>query len=234
MADTPRRERGPLRLPEPYVTRGLVTRLRVARLLKRFDERRVWAAFMLVNGFLTIGLLAAIAVISGTPFVFPSLGPTAILFFFDPISPSATPRNTLIGHAIAICCGYGALVLFGLQHAGSAMEEGVTAPRALAAALSLGATGALMILLKAAHPPAGATTLMVSLGALTHPFHLLLIEVAVGVLVVQAIGINRLAGLDYPLWAYRGPPREVSPDRARPGGASAAGPSGPRKGEAPR
>ena len=100
-------------------------------------------------------------------------------------------------------CGYGSLVLFHLEHSGSALALGVTGPRVLAAALSLAATGALMILLKAAHPPAGATTLIVSLGAIARPLHLAVIEVALVLLVLQAIAINRLAGLDYPLWRVR-------------------------------
>ncbi|HYG67891.1 MAG TPA: HPP family protein, partial [Anaeromyxobacteraceae bacterium] len=183
---------------EPEVLRGLAERFRVRNLLRRFPERSVWAAFMFVNGFVTIGLLAGVAVISGTPFVFPSLGPTAFLFFFDPAAPSATPRNAVIGHAVGILCGWGSLVLFGLEDAGSAMATHVTVERALAAALSLAATGAVMILLRAPHPPAGATTLIISLGALTRPFHLALIEVAVALLALQAVAINRLAGLDYP------------------------------------
>lgn len=199
----------------PEVTRGLVARFRLTSLLGRFDERSVWAAFMLVNGFLTIALLGAVAAVSRTPFVFPSLGPTAFLFFFQPTAPSATPRNALIGHAIGIACGYGALVLCGLQHAGPATQVGVTLPRVLAAALSFAATGSLMVLLRAAHPPAGATTLLISLGALTRPFHLLLIEVAVGVLVLQAIAINRLAGLDYPLWSRRTGGAVTPPSRAQ-------------------
>jgi CBS domain-containing membrane protein len=60
-----------------------------------------------------------------------------------------------------------------------------------------------MILLKAAHPPAGATTLIISLGIVSKPFYLLVIEIAVGLLTLQAIAINRLAGIDYPLWAKR-------------------------------
>ena len=87
------------------------------------------------------------------------------------------------------------------------MATGVSAARIGAAALSLGATGALMILLKAAHPPAGATTLIISLGIVTKPLHLLVIEIAVALLTLQAIAINRLAGIDYPLWAVRNDPR---------------------------
>lgn len=188
---------------EPQVIRGIAARLRVTWLLKRFDERKVWAAFMFVNGFVTIGLLSLVALATGTPFVFPSLGPTAFLFFFDPRAPSASPRHALVGHAIGILCGYGSLLLFHLEHSGSALALGVSGPRVLAAALSLAATGALMILLKAAHPPAGATTLIISLGAIARPLHLLVIEVALALLVLQAIGINRLGGLDYPLWRPR-------------------------------
>jgi CBS domain-containing membrane protein len=158
---------------------------------------------MFLNGFITIAILAAVAMISRTPFVFPSLGPTAFLFFFTPRAPAATPRHTIYGHAIGIACGYGALCLFGLQHAPAAMVAGVSAARIGAAALSLASTGALMILLKAAHPPAGATTLIISLGIVTKPFHLLVIEVAVAILTLQAIAINRLAGIDYPIWALR-------------------------------
>ena len=202
----------PLQLLEPEVTRGLVARLRLSRLLARFPERPVWAAFMFVNGFLTIAILAAVAMVSGTPFVFPSLGPTAFLFFFTPTLPTASPRNTLYGHAIGIACGYGALVATGLEHAPPAMVAGVDLRRGLAAALSLSATGALMILLKAAHPPAGATTLIVALGIVTRPFHLVVIEVAVALLTVQAIAINRLAGIDYPLWARRNAPGQKPPE----------------------
>jgi CBS-domain-containing membrane protein len=199
MSDRRRR----LQLLEPEVVRGLIARLQLKSLLARFPERPLWALFMFINGFVTIAILAAVAMVSHTPFVFPSLGPTAFLFFFTPTAPTASPRHTVFGHAIGIACGYGSLWLTGLQHAPPAMMTGVSPDRILAAALSLAATGALMILLKAAHPPAGATTLIISLGIVTRPLHLAIIEVAVVLLVCQAIAINRLAGLDYPLWSRR-------------------------------
>ena len=68
-------------------------------------------------------------------------------------------------------------------------------------ALSLATTGALLILLNVPHPPAAATTLIVSLGVVTTPAYLFVLEAAVGLLVVQALLINRLAGVRYPLWA---------------------------------
>jgi CBS-domain-containing membrane protein len=196
-------ERRPLALHDPEVAHHLAARLRLTHLLTRHSERPMWALFMFLNGFVTIALLAAVAMLSRTPFVFPSLGPTAFLFFFTPRAPAATPRNTMYGHAIGIFCGYAALRLFGLEHAPPAMVTGVSAARIGAAALSLASTGALMILLKAPHPPAGATTLIISLGIVISPFHLVVIEIAVAILTVQAIVINRLAGIDYPLWAFK-------------------------------
>jgi CBS-domain-containing membrane protein len=194
-------------LHEPNVARSLLARLQLAHLVARYAERPVWALFMFVNGFITIALLAAVAMVSGTPFVFPSLGPTAFLFFFTPRAPAATPRHTIYGHAIGIACGWASLWLFGLEHAPSAVTSGVSAARVGAAALSLASTGALMILLKAAHPPAAATTLIVSLGVVTQPLHVMMIQIAVAILTLQAIVINRLAGIDYPRWARRGDAR---------------------------
>lgn len=189
----------------PLVVRGLLARLRLSHLLETFPERPVWALFMFVNGFATIAMLALVAMATGSPFEFPSLGPTAFLFFFAPTSPAASPRHTICGHAIGIACGYAALLITGLQHAPPALAAGVDLPRAMAAALSLASTGALMILFKVAHPPAGATTLIISLGMVTRPVYLAVIELAVGLLTLQAIVINRAAGLDYPLWARRVP-----------------------------
>ncbi len=179
---------------------GLLDRLRLGRLLSRHPPRVVWAAFVFVNGFVTIAILAALAMLTRTPFVFPSLGPTAFLLFFTPLAPASSPRNTLYGHAIGILCGYAALLVTGLQHAPPAIATGVDAQRVLASALSLAATGAGMILFRCPHPPAGATTLIVSLGIVTRPQYLAEIEVAVALLTLQAFVINRLAGLDYPRW----------------------------------
>lgn len=47
------------------------------------------------------------------------------------------------------------------------------------------------------------TWLGVGLGIITAPLHLLVIEIAVVMLTLQAIVINRHAGIDYPTWALR-------------------------------
>jgi hypothetical protein len=162
---------------------------------------RIWALFMFVNGFISIGILCGLAMLFRTPFIFPSLGAIAFLVFFTPTTPAASPRNTLCGHAIALICGYAALWVTGLQHAGPAVVAEFGWARILAAALSLATTGALMIRLNVPHPPAAATTLIVSLGLVSRPAYLVILEAGVALLVVQAIIINRLTGVRYPFWA---------------------------------
>jgi CBS domain-containing membrane protein len=182
------------------ILRGILTRVRLPWLLQHYSQVPVLALFSFINGCISIGLMAALAVVTRSPFIFPSLGPTAFLFFYTPTAPSASPRNTIVGHTIGAAAGYFSLVVTGLTLAGPALSVGVTWPRVIAAALSLGLTAGLMVLLKSPHPPAGATTLIVSLGILTKPWQLLLLMAAVILLTLQALAINRLAGIPYPLW----------------------------------
>jgi CBS-domain-containing membrane protein len=182
---------------------GLFRRFQLKWLLAHHSRVPILALFSFINGCVSIGIMAAVAVITGSPFVFPSLGPTAFLFFYTPTAPAASPHNAIIGHTIGVVAGYFSLVVTGLTMAGPALAVGVTWPRVIAAALSLGLTSGLMVLLKSPHPPAGATTLIVSLGILTQPKQLAVLLLAVVMLTVQAFVINRLAGIDYPVWSPR-------------------------------
>ncbi len=179
---------------------SLLRRLRLDWLLRHFPPRLVRSVYVFVNGFVTIALLALLALVSQNPFVFPSLGPTAFLLFFSPLAKTSSPRNTVFGHAIGILCGYGAYVVTGAGATPFGLHPGIFWPRILAAALSLSLTDGLMVLFGVSHPPAGATTLIISLGIISKPRELVIIEVAVFLLVAQALAINRLAGLPYPLW----------------------------------
>jgi CBS-domain-containing membrane protein len=179
---------------------GLARRFRLPALTARYDSTFVLGLFALVNGLIAIGAMAFVALVTGQPFVFPSLGPTAFLLFYTPMAPAASPRNTICGHAIGAAAGYLALVVFGLTEAAPALATSVTAARVGAAALSLGLTSGVMVWARVPHPPAGATTLIVSLGILREPDQLLVLMVAVALLVVQGYVINRLAGIPYPVW----------------------------------
>lgn len=185
---------------------GLAERARLPHLLRVHHSRvAILAAFAFLNSCISIALMSVLALVTHSPFIFPSLGPTAFLFFYTPTAPSASPRNTIIGHLVGICAGYFALAVTGLTAASAATATGVTWPRVIAAALSLGLTAGLMVLLRSPHPPAGATTLIVSLGILSTPYQLVILMCGVIVLTLQAIAINKLAGIDYPWW---NPPTE--------------------------
>ena len=179
---------------------GLARRLRVPELSKRHSSTTVLAVFSFVNGLISIALMAIAALVTRAPFIFPSLGPTAFLVFYTPTAPAASPRNTLCGHLIGALAGWLSLVIFGLTAAPPALTGGVDWARVGAAGLSLGLTAGLMVLLRVPHPPAGATTLIVSLGLMPHLWQIGVLMLAVVVLTIQGLVINRLAGIDYPLW----------------------------------
>lgn len=183
------------------VVLGLAERFRFHALARRYNSTVILGVFSFVNGCLSIGVMTLAAFVTRQPFVFPSLGPTAFLLFYTPTAAAASPRNTIVGHAIGAGAGYLSLVVFGLTTAGPALAVGVSAPRIGAAALSLGLTAGLMALFKVPHPPAGATTLIVSLGILPDPVDLAVLMLAVILLTLQGLTINRLAGIAYPWWS---------------------------------
>lgn len=150
---------------------------------------------------LGLAVAAALARVTGSVWVFPSLGPTIMLQVERPLAPDSSPRNTVIGHVVALLAGYFSLVVTGLTDAPSALTAGVSWPRVAAAALSVAVTAVVLLVLDASHPPAGATTLIVSLGLLHQPGQL--VVVAGGVVVVTAVAVlyNRLTGRGHPLWA---------------------------------
>jgi CBS domain-containing membrane protein len=181
--------------------RAFFQAVHLEKISRRYPPQLVLGIYVAVNGFFAIALMATVASITKSPFIFPSLGPTAYLLFFAPTSAAASPRHVILGHGIGIFCGWLSLALFGLLDAPGALVEGVNLPRIFATAFSLGATAGMMILFRVNHPPAGATTLIISLGILQSDWSLLVIELAVIAVVTQAWIINRLAGVPYPLWS---------------------------------
>ena len=159
-------------------------------------------AFVAANAAVSMALISAIALLTREPFVFPSLGPTAFLLFYGARTPAASPRNTIIGHLVGVVSGYLALVVMGLRDTPANLDD-VTWPRVGAAAISLCLTAGAMVLLRTPHPPAGATTLIISLGVLHTLPQMGIVMAGVVVLTAQAFAVNRLAGVDYPLWQPR-------------------------------
>ncbi|MFG1953759.1 HPP family protein [Micromonospora sp. NPDC048830] len=141
-----------------------------------------------------------VALLTRQPWLLPSLGPAIMLHVEQPEKPQASPRNTVIGHLVALLAGYALLVATGLTDRPSAFQEGVTGLRIVAAVGSLAVTSLVLVLLKAAHPPAGATTLIVSLGLLHTPGQLVVAAAAVVLVTLVDLLFNRATGRRMPLW----------------------------------
>lgn len=162
----------------------------------------VWGAALYVffGSLLAIGVSGGISWLFKQPLLFPSLGPTAFLFFETPLADNASPRNTIIGHAVAILAGVLSLWVFGLLAAPNVLQAGVTPARIGAAALSVALTGAGLLILRSSHPPAGATTLIVSLGLFEKPRDLIMLALGIPLLTVAGWIINRVLGEPVPVW----------------------------------
>ncbi|MGY0002828.1 HPP family protein [Micromonospora sp. I033] len=159
------------------------------------------AARAFAGSAVAVVVAGAVALLTRQPWLFPSLGPAIMLHVEQPGRPESSPRNTVIGHLVALLAGYAFLVATGLADHRPALQEGVSGARIVAAAGSLAVTAAVLVLLKAAHPPAGATTLIVSLGLLHTPGQLVVAFAAVLLVTAVDLLFNRATGRLMPLWA---------------------------------
>jgi CBS-domain-containing membrane protein len=173
--------------------------------LKRWLYRR-WrnngnAIYTFLGSLLAIGLSGLWAWVVKEPLVFPSLGATAFLIFETPMAEVGTPRNTILGHSVGILAGALSLAIFGLLTAPSLYVSGLTLGRVCAMALAVALTGGVLRVLRAAHPPAGATTIIVASGLLHTPRQMA--DVLVGVVLLTIAGwlLNRAMGVPAPAWA---------------------------------
>lgn len=118
-----------------------------------------------------------LAVATGQPLVFPSLGPTAYLLARTSVegTQQLDARRVVGGHAVGLAAGALSYQLLASGLAVTAGEPPLSPDSlrlAVAAVLALGLTTAGMVRLRAEHAPACATTLIVALGLLTTPLQL--------------------------------------------------------------
>jgi hypothetical protein len=79
----------------------------------------VWAAVILA-------VVGGIGLLLHQPWLFPSLGPTAMLMLESPEQPSARFVNAIVGHVVAVVVGLAALVACGLYGQPSAPTAGLS------------------------------------------------------------------------------------------------------------
>ena len=118
-----------------------------AALPPRISTPALGRSFM--GAMLAIGVVAYLAVKSGTPLVLGSFGASCVLLFSFPDNPFSQPRNVIGGHFVTSLTGLVFLAAFGSTWWSMAL--------ALACAISL------MHLTRTVHPPAGSNPIIVML-----------------------------------------------------------------------
>lgn len=94
-----------------------------------------------------------------------TLGPTAYILLAHPRTEAAQVRSSVLGHASAAACGLACLAAFGLwDHPSTAAHQSDDWRQICAQALAVGVTLFLLVVLKAHHPPAAATALLITSG----------------------------------------------------------------------
>lgn len=116
---------------------------------------RFGTAYGFAGCAVAITLCGLAAYLAKQPMLFPSLGPSALLFFEKPTAPESSPYNAIVGHLVGIVAGVAAIAVFGLLHAPSVLEAGVTLARVGAAALSVALVALALPPLRASHPQPG-------------------------------------------------------------------------------
>lgn len=156
-------------------------------------------AIVLLSGLYLL-MAGVIAWLSGRPFIFPSLGPTAYVLAFDILTDKNHSGRVVIGgHLCGVLGGFLSYYLFVSPYTLTGLAEPVSVIGgylALGAVAALIATTFLMLLFNASHPPACATTLIISLGILSDPIDgIFIIGAVILMYVCYWLVQNRLKGL---------------------------------------
>ena len=190
--------------PSPR-TRWLIwrARLSIPVLLARFDEQKVISLVAAINGGLAILTISLVAWLTDLPLLFPALGPSAFILFSTPLSPAAAPRSVILGHFVCLASGFAVWQLMNYLAGEPVSVQAGGWPLFCSASLALAVSCLLLVRLSCPHPPACASGMVVALGAINHGYDVVLMAVVVVWLTVQAVAMNRFAGMPGPTWSPR-------------------------------
>ena len=185
--------------PTPATARHMaVTPLNLAKLTALFRGRSIATV---VDAIWVPAVAATLIVLAGAlgswlkqPWLFAGLGPTVLMLASNPGHETTRFRAVVVAHLAAIGCAYLALLLLNASVATAVITRAtVPMPRVWASAAALAMLAVLMPQLRAYHPPAAATALLVTLGAyrMTGKTPLALMAGVVAVAVVAEV-LNRV------------------------------------------
>lgn len=152
---------------------------------------REGAAFSTLYAGVLLTILGALAWVTGRTLIFPSLGPSAFLLATVRDGEVTAPRRVIGGHFIGVAAGW-----IAYHTVSPGLNVMTAAPMLSSAQLRLAVSGVLAVMITSGamlatdtvHPPACATTLIVSLGFLTS----LADSASIMLAVVVLVGVHKL------------------------------------------
>ena len=154
------------------------------------SEYRVWipdSVFAPVASASAILVAGLLGLAFHRPWLFASLGPSAFQLAEYPEQKSARAYNTIVGHLSGLAMGFAAVAVLGAWDAPKVLStHHLTAIRVWASVIAIALTSAMILALRASHPPAGSTTLLVSLGSFSTWADVRV--VVIGVAIIAAVG----------------------------------------------
>ena len=113
-----------------------------------------------------IAAIAALGVAAHQPWLFPSLGPTAVVQARHAPPKDARPWNAIVGHCCGVLFGWLSVIVCGAQHVPSVLASGhLTVSRLAAATVAMFFLVLATHLLRARHAPAASTALLFAEGS---------------------------------------------------------------------
>ncbi|HUF27740.1 MAG TPA: HPP family protein, partial [Gemmatimonadaceae bacterium] len=124
------------------------------------------ALWVPVVSALLIVLAGAMGFWMSQPWLFAGLGPTVLMIVSNPGHETTSFRAVVVGHLAAIACAYLAVLMLSANEAATLTSStSALSPRVLASAAAIAMLALVQPQLRAYHPPAAATALLITLGA---------------------------------------------------------------------
>jgi HPP family. len=140
-----------------------------------------------LGGLLTL-LAGGLGYITGNMWLFPSLGPSIFLQVVSPKLKSSSLYNMTVGHLVGIVSGYTLAVITGAAYVQSAFAIGhLELSHIVASCIAITLVILIHIPLKASHPPAVATTFLITLGGFKATWHDLS-AILIGIAIIAVAG----------------------------------------------
>jgi HPP family len=156
--------------PTPATVRTTAAPIKLSSLI---DMLRGRSATHVIEMVWAPAVCAALIIVVGAtgfwlhqPWLFAGLGPSILIVASNPGHETSRFRSIVVGHLVAIGCAYLALLLLNATSAPSLLAAAtMSMPRVWASAGALAMMVVVQPQLRAYHPPAAATALLVTSGA---------------------------------------------------------------------